>query len=185
MMSRQLLDADQLQAAIVKLADGARRLAGSPHGAALVGIRTRGAVLAQRLHGLLAADPAWKLPLGILDITLYRDDLSMLAPNPIVRKTEIDFDLTDKTILLIDDVLYTGRTIRSAIDAIMDYGRPRAIKLLVLVDRGGRELPIQADHAVLQVAVAEHEVVKVCLAETDARDEVRLAPRQAQAVGGG
>jgi pyrimidine operon attenuation protein/uracil phosphoribosyltransferase len=176
-MTTQLLDAGQLAAKIEEMAESLTGLADGPEGAAILGIRTRGAVLAERLHKLLAERHGWHLPLGILDITLYRDDLSQLAVNPLVRKTHLNFDIDGKTILLIDDVLYTGRTIRSAIDEIIDFGRPKAIRLAVLVDRGGREFPIQPDACPYTIPVAEDEVVKVCLTESDGSEQILLAKR--------
>jgi pyrimidine operon attenuation protein/uracil phosphoribosyltransferase len=144
----------------------------------VVGIRTRGDVLADRLAPLLAAAGHAGVGRGVLDITLYRDDLSEIGPRPLVRPTKIDGDLTGRTLVLVDDVIFTGRTVRAALDAIADFGRPRAVRLAVLVDRGGRELPIQPDH----VALVERHVpithqVKVRLAERDGVDEVTIEPR--------
>ncbi len=110
--------------------------------------------------------------MGILDITLYRDDLTLIAPQPVVHKTEIDFDITDKHIVLVDDVLYTGRTVRAALDALIDFGRPKSIQLAVLIDRGHRELPIRADYVGKNIPTAGNEMVEVRLAEVDGIDEV-------------
>ncbi len=174
-MFKELLNAQGLGA---KLRDMARALADmagrEPQAAALIGIRTRGVILAQRLQKILAAEHGLNLPLGILDITLYRDDLSTLDTHPIVRHTHLDFDLTGRLVILIDDVLYTGRTVRSAMDEIVDFGRPRAIRLAVMVDRDGREYPIQADYAAIRVETTAHDLVKVCLDEVDGEEKVIL-----------
>lgn len=141
---------------------------------ALVGIRTRGVPIARRLSAKIAEITGHTVPVGALDITLYRDDLMRHAvgPQPLVRSTEIQFSIDDKTILLVDDVLYTGRTIRAALDALIDFGRPRAIQLVVLVDRGHRELPIKADYVGKNLPTSLRESVRVRLQETDGIDEV-------------
>ena len=143
---------------------------------ALVGIRTRGDVLAQRLAKALQQITGEPVRTGALDITLYRDDLMRHAvgPQPLVRRTEIPFSIDDQKILLVDDVLYTGRTIRAALDALIDFGRPREIQLVVLVDRGHRELPIAADYVGKKVETAPGEDVKVQLKETDGADCVTV-----------
>lgn len=141
---------------------------------AVIGIRSRGEVLAQRLSGRLSGKLVKDVPCGTLDITLYRDDLNspQSSAQPVVRTTEIGFDINDKIIILVDDVLYTGRSARSAMDALIDLGRPKAIKLAVLVDRLGRELPIQADYAGYKSDVAPTQNVQVNLVESDGKDEV-------------
>ncbi|MCM8783840.1 MAG: bifunctional pyr operon transcriptional regulator/uracil phosphoribosyltransferase PyrR [Candidatus Omnitrophica bacterium] len=139
---------------------------------AIVGIRTRGAYLGERIAKLIAEIDKITLPLGALDITLYRDDLTLLSSQPIVHKTEIDFDITDKKIILVDDVLFTGRTIRCALDALIDFGRPKLIQLAVLIDRGHRELPIRADYVGKNVPTSLKENVNVKLKEIDGMDEV-------------
>jgi pyrimidine operon attenuation protein/uracil phosphoribosyltransferase len=143
---------------------------------ALVGIRTRGVPIARRLAGAIHDINGHDVPTGALDITLYRDDLMRHAvgPQPVVRRTEIPFSIDDKRILLVDDVLYTGRTIRAALDALIDFGRPKAIQLVVLVDRGHRELPIKADYVGKNLPTSLSESVQVRLAETDGRDEVEV-----------
>ena len=143
---------------------------------ALVGIRTRGVPLARRLAANLHEIAARELPLGALDITLYRDDLMRhtVGPQPLLRHTEIPFSIDDRRILLVDDVLYSGRTVRAALDALVDFGRPRAIQLIVLVDRGHRELPIKADYVGKNLPTAVRESVQVRLAETDGADEVLI-----------
>lgn len=150
------------------------------HGVAdlsIVGIHTGGVFLAQRIKQQIEEREDVTLPSGNLDITLYRDDWSLISQNPIVRKSDIGFLLEDKRVILVDDVIFTGRTIRAAMDAIMDYGRPLSIQLAVLVDRGGRELPIQPDYVGMSVGVATNERVDVLLAEKDGRDAVVLSKR--------
>ena len=140
----------------------------------LVGIRTRGVPIAKRLAEEIEKIEGMKLPVGILDITLYRDDLSTLAYQPIVHETQIPFEINDKKIILVDDVLFTGRTVRAALGAIMDIGRPQAIQLAVLVDRGHRELPIRADYVGKNVPTSRREVVSVQLRPVDQADKVVL-----------
>ncbi|MBC8015790.1 MAG: bifunctional pyr operon transcriptional regulator/uracil phosphoribosyltransferase PyrR [Sporomusaceae bacterium] len=138
----------------------------------LVGIRTRGVPLAERLAAEIERIEGKRLPVGILDITLYRDDLSTLSYQPIVHQTQIPVDINGKTIVLIDDVLYTGRTVRAALDAVIDLGRPKVIQLAVLVDRGHRELPIRADYVGKNVPTSSKEVVGVQLIPVDQADKV-------------
>jgi len=142
----------------------------------LVGIRTRGVPIARRLAHAIAEINHHEVPTGALDITLYRDDLMRHAvgPQPLVRRTEIPFSIDDKKIILVDDVLYTGRTIRAALDALIDFGRPKSIQLMVLVDRGHRELPIKADYVGKNVPTALAQSVQVHLLEIDGRDEVEV-----------
>jgi pyrimidine operon attenuation protein/uracil phosphoribosyltransferase len=141
---------------------------------ALIGIRTRGAYLAERLAKKIHGVESLALPVGVLDITLYRDDLSSVAHQPVVKPTQLPFDVQGKIIVLVDDVLFTGRTVRAAIDAILDFGRPRAIQLAVLVDRGHRELPIRADYVGKVVPTTQGEEVRVRLSETDGMDQVSI-----------
>jgi pyrimidine operon attenuation protein/uracil phosphoribosyltransferase len=143
---------------------------------ALVGIRTRGVPLARRLARTIAEVSQYEIPTGALDITLYRDDLMRHAvgAQPVVRSTDIPFSIDDKRILLVDDVLYTGRTIRAALDALIEFGRPKAIQLVVMVDRGHRELPIKADYVGKNIPTSLSQSVKVHLTEIDGRDEVEL-----------
>ena len=140
----------------------------------LIGIRTRGVYLANRLAGKLKEIEGRVLPVGALDITLYRDDLSARLDQPVVQKTEIEFDITDKKIILVDDVLYTGRTVRAAMDGLIDFGRPREIQLAVLVDRGHRELPIRANFVGKSLPTSEDEKVKVLLKEDGKDDCVKV-----------
>jgi pyrimidine operon attenuation protein / uracil phosphoribosyltransferase len=146
----------------------------------LVGVRSRGVPIAQRLAREIRGVTGDELGVGALDITLYRDDLMRAAvgPQPLVRKTEIPFSIDDRTIILVDDVLYTGRTTRAALDALIDFGRPKAIQLVVLVDRGHRELPIKADYVGKNVPTARHESVQVRLHEIDGVDEVLLQAQE-------
>lgn len=174
-----LMDAAEMDRALDEMADALAGMVEDPARTALAGIRTRGVVIAARLRDRLRASRGWELPLGALDITLYRDDLSGRAEAPEVRETSMDFDVEGTTILLVDDVLFTGRTIRAAIEEIMDFGRPRAVRLATLVDRGGRELPIRADFAPLRREIPAEDAVRVLLRESDGVDEVRVEPRTA------
>ncbi len=140
----------------------------------LVGMHTRGVPLAMRLAANLETSEKSKVPVGALDISLYRDDLSSLDLQPVVRRTDIPVDIDGKSIVLVDDVLYTGRSIRAAMDALIDLGRPRSIQLAVLIDRGHRELPIRADYVGKNIPSARHEEIQVQLAETDGKDEVAI-----------
>jgi pyrimidine operon attenuation protein/uracil phosphoribosyltransferase len=140
----------------------------------IVGIHTGGVFLADRLHRIIEKRERMTLPAGSLDITLYRDDWSRVSQNPIVRKTDISFEVEGKTMILVDDVIYTGRTIRAALDAVMDFGRPSSIQLAALVDRGGRELPIQPDYIGMNVKVGPSQHVHVLLQEDEGSDEVVL-----------
>ena len=144
----------------------------------LVGIRTRGVPLAKRIAAEIKVIENVEIPVGSLDITLYRDDLSTLAYNPIVHGTELNFDISGKAIVLVDDVLFTGRTIRCALDALIDMGRPTSIQLAVLVDRGHKELPIRADYVGKNVPTARKEAVDVSLVEIEEVDEVNLSDLQ-------
>ena len=168
----QILDADRIRRMIDRMAHEIAERQKDLAGLALIGIRTRGVPLATRLAARLADLVSQSFPVGTLDITLYRDDLSTVAPQPLLKKTEIDFDLNGRTVLLCDDVLYTGRTIRAALDGVIDLGRPRAIRLAVLIDRGHRELPIEANYVGKGVPTASREVIQVLFQETDGADEV-------------
>lgn len=139
---------------------------------ALIGIRRRGGPLATRLAQLIEEIEGVKVPVGILDITLYRDDLTTLAAQPQVHRTEVFFNINDLNIVLVDDVMYTGRTVRAAMDALIDLGRPRSIQLAVLVDRGHRELPVKADFIGKNVPTSQSEVISVLVKEIDGREEV-------------
>jgi pyrimidine operon attenuation protein/uracil phosphoribosyltransferase len=179
-----VLDADRMARSLARIAHEILERNSGPGNnvnvaeLALVGIRTRGVPLARRIAKALLDISRHEVPTGALDITLYRDDLSRHAvgPQPLVRKTEIAFSIDEKLILLVDDVLYTGRTIRAALDALIDFGRPKAIQLVVLVDRGHRELPIKADYVGKNIPTASSQNVQVHLMEIDGRDEVEVLP---------
>ena len=178
MSGRQIMTADEIRRAIVRLShEIVERQAGTA-GLVLVGIQRRGVPLATRLAAAIAEHERETVPVGALDITFYRDDLSLIAQQPIVKGTAIPVDLNGKTVVLADDVLYTGRTIRAAMDALVDFGRPEAIRLAVLVDRGHRELPIRADHVGKNVPTSRDELVRVHLAETDGEDAVWIERRE-------
>ncbi len=140
----------------------------------IVGIRTRGIYLGKRISGLIQELEKIDIPVGVLDITLYRDDFAELETQHMVQKTEIDFPITKKDVLLVDDVLFTGRTIRAAMDSLFDLGRPQTVQLLVLIDRGHRELPIRADYVGKVLPTSKREVVQVKLTEIDDADEVLI-----------
>jgi pyrimidine operon attenuation protein / uracil phosphoribosyltransferase len=144
----------------------------------IVGIRNRGVYIAQRISACIKQIEGIEVLTGALDITLYRDDLALATGQPLVRKTEIDFDINDKNLVLVDDVLYTGRTIRAALDALIDFGRPKSIQLAVLVDRGHRELPIRADFVGKNIPTSKKESVEVRLKESDGKDEVLIAEKE-------
>ena len=172
-----LLDAKQMEVHLQRLCREIVAAFGDDDTFALLGIRTRGLFLAERLKAMLDHILQRDIPLGVLDITLYRDDLSELAGSPIVRPTEIPFSLKDRSVILVDDVLFTGRTIRAALDALLDHGRPRRVWLSALVDRGGRELPIQAEFVGLKLDVAMTHRVSVRVKDVDGEDGVFLEPR--------
>lgn len=150
---------------------------------ALIGIRRRGLPLAERLKKQVEGLAKIPVEMGTLDITLYRDDLSTIAPNPVVEGSLIQFKVEDKIVILVDDVLYTGRTVRAALDSLVDYGRPKAVELAVLIDRGHRELPIQADYVGKYVETSDDEVIEVRLPEVDNEECVYLVTRQQLQVG--
>ena len=170
-----VLDAGGIERALARIAhEIVERNQGISH-LALIGIRTRGVFLAERLQQKLSEIEKKEVPVGILDITLYRDDLSEVGPKPEVRETNIPFNLKGKVVILVDDVLFTGRTIRAALDALIDFGRPKVIRLAVLVDRGHRELPIKADYVGKNVPTALQETVTIRLKEADGRDEAVIS----------
>ncbi|MEK7284869.1 MAG: bifunctional pyr operon transcriptional regulator/uracil phosphoribosyltransferase PyrR [Chloroflexota bacterium] len=169
-----LLGADDVRRAIARIAHEIVERDPDPSSIALVGIRSRGDILAARLRDAIRRNEGVDLPLGALDITLYRDDLTRIGHAAVVRTTEIGFSVDDRVVVLVDDVLFTGRTIRAAMDALVDYGRPRAVRLAVLVDRGHRELPIRADPVGKNVPTQLGDDVRVHLVELDGRDEIEL-----------
>jgi pyrimidine operon attenuation protein/uracil phosphoribosyltransferase len=171
MTEKQILSPDDIRRAITRIA---HEIAERNEGVAtvvLVGIRRRGVPLAQRIAGTLADFEGERVPVGTLDITLYRDDLRLRGPAPIVRSTSIPLDITGRTVVLVDDVLYTGRTVRAALDALADLGRPARIQLAVLIDRGHRELPIRADFVGKNVPTANDERIETRLSEVDAGED--------------
>jgi pyrimidine operon attenuation protein / uracil phosphoribosyltransferase len=171
-----VMDADRIGRTLTRIAHEIVERNKGVDGLAIVGVRTRGVHIARRLARTLKEITGDEVPTGALDITLYRDDLMRHAvgPQPLVRRTEIQFSIDDRTILLVDDVLYTGRTTRAALDALIDFGRPKSIQLVVLVDRGHRELPIKADYVGKNVPTSRTESVQVRLQEADGTDEVVL-----------
>jgi pyrimidine operon attenuation protein/uracil phosphoribosyltransferase len=185
-----VLDRDDLRRTLVRIAHeiveknpGAQRANGEPPGAgghhpplALVGIHTRGAVLGRRLHALVGELTGSSVPFGDLDIAFYRDDVDVRQPvaQPVVHASHLDFDLEGRTVVLVDDVLFTGRTVRAAIDALFDYGRPRRVQLAVLVDRGHRELPIRPDYVGKNLPTSRDERVYVRVEELDGVDQVAI-----------
>ncbi len=171
---RVIMDAREMERTVSRMAHGAAELSEGTENLAVVGIRTGGAVLAERLRGRLEELGGRPVPLGVLDITLYRDDLALKKEQPILRSTEIPFSIQGKNLLLVDDVLFTGRTIRAALVALMDLGRARQVELAVLVDRGRRELPICPDIVGLGQPTSPEERVKVFFKEKGGRDEVLL-----------
>jgi pyrimidine operon attenuation protein/uracil phosphoribosyltransferase len=171
-----VMDADRISRSLTRIAHEILERNRGVEELALVGIRTRGVPLARRLAHAIREITRDEVPTGALDITLYRDDLMRTAvgAQPVIHKTEIPFSIDDKKILLVDDVLYTGRTIRAALDALIEFGRPKAIQLVVLVDRGHRELPIKADYVGKNLPTSLAQSVQVRLTEVDGRDEVEI-----------
>ena len=171
-----VMDADRMGRTLARIAHEILERNRGVEEIALVGIRTRGVPLAKRLARIIKDINQIDVPTGALDITLYRDDLMRqpIGAQPVIRRTEIPFSIDAKRILLVDDVLYTGRTIRAALDALIEFGRPRAIQLVVLVDRGHRELPIKADYVGKNLPTSLSESVQVHLLEIDGRDEVEI-----------
>ena len=170
----QVMDADRMSRALTRIAHEILERNRGTSELALVGIRRRGVPLARRIAAALHQINGEEIPTGALDITLYRDDLMRqpVGPQPVLRRTEVPFSIDDRRILLVDDVLYTGRTIRAALDALIDFGRPRSIQLIVLIDRGHRELPIKADYVGKNIPTSPSESVQVRLLEIDGTDEV-------------
>jgi len=173
-LPRRLMDEAALRRTVDRMAHEIVERNGGTGNLALVGVLRKGDYLARRLCEAIARIDGGTVPVGSLDITLYRDDLSRSNPTPTLRRTEIPFDITGRVLVLVDDVLYTGRTTRAALDALMDYGRPKAIRYAVLVDRGHRELPIQPDFVGLALETRPQERVKVHMREDAGKDEVWL-----------
>jgi pyrimidine operon attenuation protein/uracil phosphoribosyltransferase len=174
MSGRQIMTADEIRRATIRLSHEIVEKQAGTDGLLLIGIQRRGVPLARRIAAAIADNEGVEIPVGALDITFYRDDLSMVAQQPVVKGTALPLGIDGRTIVLVDDVLYTGRTIRAAMDALVDFGRPQAIRLAVLVDRGHRELPIRADHVGKNVPTSREELVRVHLEEIDGEDGVEI-----------
>jgi len=173
----RLMDAAAMARAASRMAHEIVEAEGGTQGVTLIGIRTRGVPLARRLAAEIEKAEGVRVPVGVLDITLYRDDLTTVAASPVLKRTEISFPVEDQTVILCDDVLYTGRTIRAALDGVIDLGRPRAIRLAVLIDRGHREFPIEANYVGKSVPTAGRETIQVLFQEIDGVDEVWILER--------
>jgi pyrimidine operon attenuation protein/uracil phosphoribosyltransferase len=165
------MTADEVRRALVRISHEIVEKHGGTEGLALVGVQRRGVPLAQRIADAILEHEGRRVPVGALDITFYRDDLSLVAVQPVVKGTDLPFDLGQTTVVIVDDVLYTGRTVRAAMDALMDFGRPRTIRLAVLIDRGHRELPIRADHVGKNVPTSREETISVRLLEVDGGED--------------
>lgn len=176
MTEKVVLEHDDLRRTLRRIAHEIAEKNPGPEALAIVGIHTRGAILARRLHAVLGELTGSDLPIGDLDISFYRDDVGAKSPasQPVVHASHIDFDVSERTVVLVDDVLFTGRTVRAAIDALFDYGRPRRVQLAVLCDRGHRELPIRPDYVGKNLPTAADERVNVSLEETDGVDRVTI-----------
>lgn len=167
----KIMDADHVRRAIMRIAHEILEKNKGTDRLCIIGIRNRGAVLADRIKDVIKDIENKDIAVGVLDITLYRDDLTTIANQPVVHETLIDFDITDKKLILVDDVLFTGRTIRAALDALIDFGRPASIQLAVMIDRGHRELPIRADFVGKNVPTSIDQDVKVVLTESDGKED--------------
>ena len=174
MTGRRIMTADEIRRATIRLSHEIVEKQAGTQGLLLIGIQRRGVPLARRIAAAIAENESVDIAVGALDITFYRDDLSLVAQQPVVKGTDLPFGIDGRTIVLVDDVLYTGRTIRAAMDALVDFGRPEAIRLAVLVDRGHRELPIRADHVGKNVPTPREEIVRVHLEEIDGEDGVDI-----------
>jgi pyrimidine operon attenuation protein/uracil phosphoribosyltransferase len=168
----RVMDENDLRRAIVRISHEILERNGGTDNLAIIGIQTRGAFLARRVADAIEAIEGVSVPVGVLDITLYRDDLKTVAEQPVVNESDIPFDVQGKSIVLVDDVLYTGRTVRAALDEIIDFGRPRFVQLAVIIDRGHRELPIRADYVGKNVPTSSSEIIGVRMTEKDGEDGV-------------
>ncbi len=168
------MDEVEVKRAVVRIAHEIVENNGGTENLALVGIRTRGVPLAARIRDAILEFEKKEVPIGTLDITLYRDDLELISPKPVVKSTEIPFDIGGRIVILVDDVLYTGRTVRAAMDALIDFGRPQKIQLAVLVDRGHREFPVKADYVGKNVPTSKKEIVHVKVREEEGMDGVSI-----------
>jgi pyrimidine operon attenuation protein/uracil phosphoribosyltransferase len=169
-----VMDAKAVERALIRVAHEIIEKNKGAEDVAVIGIKTRGAYLAERIARLIEQIEKVKVPVGLMDITLYRDDIQSKLEQPVIQKTEILFDVVEKVIVLVDDVLFTGRTIRAALDQVIDFGRPKNIQLAVLVDRGHRELPIRADYVGKNIPTAKDDQVKVKITEVDKEDSVSI-----------
>ena len=174
---RQLLSAEEIGRTLQRLAHEIVEKSGGTNDLALIGIRRRGVPLSQRLAKTIHDSSRVNVPVGTLDITLYRDDLSTVGPQPVIHSNEIDFPVDDRDLVVVDDVLYTGRTIRAAMNGLFDLGRPKRIRLCVLIDRGHREMPIEATFVGRNVETSDTEIVEVRLKESDGEERVVLVDR--------
>jgi pyrimidine operon attenuation protein / uracil phosphoribosyltransferase len=175
---KQILDSAKFDKTLDQMVDDIARVCPADLQWAIIGIRTRGVAIAERLKERVDRRFQRNIPIGWLDITLYRDDLNELAAHPLVRRTKLEFDPTDLCVILADDVIYTGRTVRAALNALSDYGRPKYVKLAVMVDRGHRELPVCPDVTGLKIDTTLQEIVEVRMTETDAEDGVWIRTRK-------
>ncbi|MDD4953812.1 MAG: bifunctional pyr operon transcriptional regulator/uracil phosphoribosyltransferase PyrR [Candidatus Omnitrophica bacterium] len=173
----KILDKEAISRALMRIAHEIVEKNKGVESLCLVGIRNRGVYLAKRLAESIKHIENEEVAVGALDITLYRDDLTLVSAQPVVHKTEIDFDIDNKNLVLVDDVLYTGRTVRAALDALVDFGRPRSIQLAVLIDRGHRELPVRADFVGKNIPTAQKETVEVRIEEVDGKEEVVIVEK--------
>ncbi len=180
-VKKRLLDASRMERAIRRMAIEIVETNRGVEDLVIIGIRSRGVPLAERVAHYINEMESEQVPVGILDITLYRDDLTTVAPQPVVKPTKLPESIDNRTVVLVDDVLYTGRTVRAALDALIDFGRPRAVRLAVLIDRGHRELPIHADVVGKTVPTDRTEVIKVKVAAIDGEDEVLLMEKNENA----
>ena len=177
MTSRRIMTADEIRRAVIRISHEIVEKQAGTAGLVLVGIQRRGVPLAHRLAAAIAEHEGATLPVGALDITFYRDDLSKLGQSPVLKGTDVPFEVEGATVVLVDDVLYTGRTVRAAMDALLDYGRPKFIQLCVLIDRGHRELPIEANYVGKSVQTADNEIIEVKLTEVDQNECVLLVEK--------
>ena len=170
-----VLDGDSMRRTLVRISHEIAEKNPDTQKLAVVGIHRRGAVLARRIHELLTADLGHEIPIGDIDISFYRDDVGSRAEQPVVHSSHVDFDVDGLTVVIVDDVLYTGRTVRAAIDALFDYGRPKVVQLAVMADRGHRELPIRPDYVGKNLPTSRDERVYVRVEELDGEDAVTIA----------
>ena len=177
-VKKELVDKDGIRRALTRISHEIIEKNEGTEDLVIIGIRSRGVPMAERIADRISEFEGVEVPTGILDITLYRDDLSQVSNQPIIHQTEISFDITNKKVVLVDDVLFTGRTVRAALDALIDLGRPKSIQLAILVDRGHRELPIRPDYVGKNLPTAESEVVSVNFEKTDGEDNVLLLERE-------